>query len=93
MTYQIETIKNGVQTMSIMHELIIDRSTMIRYHAFIFGLNAAIRFANQDKRLTFSWYYKNARHAIERNNDIVNRLKEYSLRTRKPINIGTTIKW
>jgi hypothetical protein len=92
MNYQIETIKKGVQTMSKMHELIIDRPTMIRYHAFIFGLNAAIRFANQDKRLTFCWYYKHARHAIERNNDIVKRIKEYSLRAGKPINIGTKIK-
>jgi hypothetical protein len=50
--------------------LVIQRQTLLRYHAWQFGLAAALRFAGQDKRKVFQWRYNRKRDAVARLNAI-----------------------
>lgn len=50
--------------------LVIQRQTLLRYHAWQFGLAAALRFAMQDNRRVFQWRYNRKQDAVARLNAI-----------------------
>jgi hypothetical protein len=71
--------------------LVIQRQTLLRYHAWQFGLAAALRFARQDKRKVFQWRYNRKRDAVARMALIELASAYQSGRLSKPITTGTRI--
>lgn len=71
--------------------LAIERRTLLRYHAWQFGLAAALRLAVQDKRKLFQWRYNRKRDAINRMALIELASAYQSGRLHKPLTIGTRI--
>ena len=71
--------------------LVIQRRTLLRYHAWQFGLAAALRFARQDKRRVFHWRYNLKLDAVARMAFIELASAYQSGRLRKPITTGTRI--
>ena len=71
--------------------LAIERRTLLRYHAWQFGLAAALRLSVQDKRKLFQWRYNRKRDAVNRMALIELASAYQSGRLRKPITTGTRI--
>lgn len=71
--------------------LVIQRRTLLRYHAWQFGLAAALRFARQDKRRVFHWRYNRKRDAVERMNSIENASAYQAGRLRKAMSFDTRL--
>lgn len=71
--------------------LAIERRTLLRYHAWQFGLAAALRLSMQDKRKLFQWRYNRKRDAINRMALIELASAYQSGRLHKPLTIGTRI--
>ena len=69
--------------------LVIQRQTLLRYHAWQFGLAAALRFAMQDNRRVFHWRYNRKRDAVNRMVLIELASAYQSGRLSKPITTGT----
>jgi hypothetical protein len=71
--------------------LVIQRRTLLRYHAWQFGLAAALRFARQDQRRVFHWRYKRKRDAIARMNTIETASAYQAGRMRKAMSFDTRL--
>ena len=71
--------------------LTIERRTLLRYHAWQFGLAAALRLSVHDKRKLFQWRYNRKRDAVNRMALIELASAYQSGRLRKPISTGTRI--
>ena len=71
--------------------LVIQRRTLLRYHAWQFGLAAALRFAGQDKRRVFQWRYNRKRDAVARMNAIEKASAYQAGRLRKAMSFDTRL--
>jgi len=71
--------------------LVIQRGTLLRYHAWQFGLAAALRFAGQDKRKVFHWRYNLKRDAVARMNAIEKASAYQAGRLRKAMTFDTQL--
>jgi len=71
--------------------LVIQRRTLLRYHAWQFGLVSALEFARQDKRKVFHWRYNRKRDAVARLHTIEQASAYQAGRMRKAMSFDTRL--